>query len=157
MTGKKYQSCLSPFENEIVTLRLKRPPTPYSQIADYLKEKYQISVCRHTILGFLKRRATGYKTCKYAECIKLANALNQQTTEASPVSTKPQTIVSPVKETPKPATDKTVKDETPEIVFKPFEMEFSETYNLTRMSPEEAAAKNKIIEEKIRAKYHLKK
>jgi hypothetical protein len=33
-------------------------------------------------------------------------------------------------------------------------MKFSETYNLTRLSPEEAAARNKIIEEKMRAKYY---
>jgi len=36
-------------------------------------------------------------------------------------------------------------------------MKFSETYSLTRMSPEEAAIKNRIIEEKIRAKYYPNK
>jgi len=149
MAGKKYQSCLIPFENEIVDLRLKRPPMPYSQIAEYLKEKHKISVCRHTILGFLKRRAKGFESCKYAECIKLASAENQSATEVSRVSTVQKASKPPAKE--KPAM------ETPELEIKPFEMEFSETYNLTRMSPEEAAIKNKIIEEKIRAKYYPNK
>ena len=52
--------------------------------------------------------------------------------------------------------DKPVKQETLDLELPPFEMEFSETYNLTRMSPEKAEAVNKIIEEKIRAKWHKK-
>ena len=54
-----------------------------------------------------------------------------------------------------PATSK--EPETPETMFKPFEMKFSETYNLTRLSPEEAAARNKIIEQKMWEKYHKHK
>ena len=34
MAGKKYQSCLVPFEDEIIALCRKRPPMPYSQIEE---------------------------------------------------------------------------------------------------------------------------
>ena len=65
MAGKKYQSCLAAYENEIIALRRKRPPMPYSQIAELLREKYQIAVRRETIHNFLKVRAKGFKSCKY--------------------------------------------------------------------------------------------
>jgi hypothetical protein len=56
-----------------------------------------------------------------------------------------------------PVTGKTAKSEISEISdweIEPFEMEYSETYNLTRLSPEVAEARNKIIEQKIWEKYH---
>jgi hypothetical protein len=42
MAGKPYQSCLMPYEKEIVTLRRRKPPMSYSQIAALLYEKYKI-------------------------------------------------------------------------------------------------------------------
>jgi hypothetical protein len=48
MAGKKYQACLVPYENEIIALRRKKPPTPYSQIAELLRDKHQIMVRRET-------------------------------------------------------------------------------------------------------------
>jgi hypothetical protein len=41
MAEKKYQSCLVAYENEIIALRRKKPPMPYSQIAELLRDKYQ--------------------------------------------------------------------------------------------------------------------
>ena len=157
MSGKKYQSCLIPFVNEIISLRRQKPPMPFPAIAELLKEKYQVSVTRQAIQKFLKVRVKGFPVCKYAWNIEMVNdSANQPSTETPPVSVKSETKVSPVRETPKPATDKSVKSEKQEWESQPFEMAFSETYNLTRLSPEEAEARNKIIEEKIRAKYHKK-
>jgi len=69
VNGKPYQSCLAPYEDEIIALRRRKLPMSYAKIAQYLHEKHQ-------------------------------------------------------------------------------------TYNLTRLPPEVAAARNKIIEEKMRAKYY---
>jgi len=44
MTGKPHQSRLVPYESEILDLRRHRPPMPYFQIADLLKEKYNRAV-----------------------------------------------------------------------------------------------------------------
>ena len=49
-----YRSCLIPYENEIVALRRKKPPMPFSQIAELLREKYQITVNRQAIFKFKK-------------------------------------------------------------------------------------------------------
>jgi len=90
MAGKKYQSCLAAYENEIIALRRKKPPTPYSQIAELLREKYKIAVRRETIHNFLKVRAKGFKPCAYAWSI---NADNQPTTEVP--SAQKQTVSKP--------------------------------------------------------------
>ena len=88
MAGKPYQSCLIPHEDEIIALRRKRPPMPYSQIADLLREKYQVMVCRENIFYFIKLRVKkGYKPCKYDAWDiepKNANVNNQPITEAPP-------------------------------------------------------------------------
>jgi hypothetical protein len=34
MPGKPYQSCLIPYADEIASLRERRPPMPYAQIAE---------------------------------------------------------------------------------------------------------------------------
>ena len=162
--GTPYQSCLEPFEAEIIALRDKRRPVSCAKIAAYLKEKHQISITRQAIQKFLKVRAKGFKPCRYAESIKRAIAANQSTTEVPPVSAKPRTAVSEVPEkAQKQAVTETSKTATPKASGiddwenEPFEMEFSETYNLTRLPPEEAERRNKIIEQKIWEKWHKNK
>ena len=145
MAYNTYRSRLIPYENEIVALRRKRPPMPYSKIAELLREKYQIEVRSTTIIRFIQVRVKGYKTCKYMEEYKPVNTNNQPTTEVSSLQ-KPT-----ITQTPKPATqDKPEQTVQPEVSSKPrrFEMQFSETYNLTRLPPEEAAAWRKRLEEK---------
>ena len=144
MAGKPYQSCLAPFENEIVALRRQKPPMSCANIAKHLQNKYQIAVHRQTILDFLKVRAKGFKQCKYAWNIEPINDVIQPTKETSSLS---QQTVSELRETPKQS-----------VVVKPaaasaepkkiLNMQWSDVYNLTRMSDEEAAARNKRIEEK---------
>ena len=158
--GTPYQSCLEPFEDEIIGMRRRKKPISCAKIAKHLQMKHQISVTRQAIYEFLKIRAKGYKSCKYAWSIESAKAENQPTTEAPSVSVKPRTTVSEAPEkTQKQAVTEVSKTATPatsddDWESKPFEMEFSETYNLTRLPPEEAARRNKIIEEKMRARYN---
>jgi len=145
MPGKAYQSCLKSFEKEIISLRLKRPPMPYSKIAVYLKEKYQIEVCRQAIYQFLKTRSKGYKTCKYAGCIEPINDVNQPTTE---VLSLPKQTVSEIREISKQSAavkPSMLTEQPPETEFK---MEWSDVYNLHRLPPEEAAERRKRIAEK---------
>ena len=67
MLGKPWHSLLVPYEAEIIALRRKKPPIPYSQIAALLNEKYQITIRRETIYRFMQVRAKqSSKTCKHA-------------------------------------------------------------------------------------------
>ena len=56
--GKPYQSKLIPHENEIMAMRRKRPPMPYSKIAAVLNEKYQLNIALSGVYDFFKRRVT---------------------------------------------------------------------------------------------------
>ena len=144
MGGKPYQSCLAPFENEILGLRRRRRPMSCAQIAEHMKEKHKIQVSRGTVLNFLKVRAKGFKPCKYAECIEPINDVTPLTTELPSLSKQ---TVSEIRETPKqPVVVK--RASTPTESKKILNMQWSDVYNLTRMSDEEAAARNKRIEEK---------
>jgi len=143
MAVKPYQSCLVPYENEIISLRRKKPPMPYSQIAALLSEKYQINVRRGTIFSFMEIRSKDSyknKTCKHAWNMEFKDTNNQTTVEVPLMQkqTIAQTSKSAVATKPKPPFNP-LSDE--------FEMEFSETYNLTRLTPEEAEARIKQLEE----------
>ena len=149
MGGKPYQSCLSPYEDEILALRRRKRPMSCAQIAEYMQDKHQIMVRRQTVLNFLKVRAKGYKPCKYAGCIEPINDANQPITEVPSLSKQTVSEVQEIPkqlvvETPKPKTI-TEQNQKPEWTFK---MPWSDVYNLTRMSDEEAAERNKRIEEK---------
>jgi hypothetical protein len=143
MAGKKYQSCLVPFENEILTLRRRKPPMSFPQIAEYLKEKYQISVRRQTIETFLKIRLKGFKQCKYAWSINPAKAESQPATELPSVNKQ---TVSEVRKAPKQPVS--VNPTTPTEQETEFKMEWSDVYNLHRLPPEEAAERRRRIAEK---------
>ena len=123
MPGKPYQSCLNPYEDEIFSLRGKRLPTPYSQIAEVLYKKYKLRVCRETIFKFVRARSRIRKmhgstrhsaTRRFKSVRKLIRHTN-------PDSKQPQ----------KPK----------------FEFKYSERYNLTRLPPDVAAARRKKLEE----------
>jgi len=145
MVNNTYRSSLMPYENEIVALRRKRPPMSFPKIAAYLREKHQITVHPQTILDFLKVRTKGCKPCKYAWDIEPVNANNQPTTE-----------VTLAQKAPSLQTTKPVVEDKPNqtVMLRPeeraFDFPFSETYNLHRVSPEEAAARLKKLEEKRR-------
>jgi len=140
--GKPYQSKLIPYVNEIVAMRRERPPIPYSRIAAILDAKYQIEISADGVFKFFKRRVMKQpRQYKYdAWDIKLPDDNNKQTTKISPAQ-KGKLSMSPVSDKPKQTTKLEV-----------FEMEHSETYNLHRLSPEEAAALRKQLEEEEKKK-----
>jgi hypothetical protein len=128
VTGKPYQSCLIPFEKEILALRRKRPSMAYHKIAELLFEKHNVRVRAPAIFKFLKVRRRGRKVfgipwTPAKEGVVLA-------------SKKPQTPVAESNKSSKPI----------------FKFQYSEHYNLTRVSPEEAAERLKKIEERKAAR-----
>jgi hypothetical protein len=123
MPGKPFQSVLIPYEEEIFNLRHRRPPYSYARIAKILNEKYQLSVYRQTIFKFVKVRSRGRKVFAIYR---------------SPLPQKPQNAAA--------APPKVNQQPTP----KPrpfFEYTPSDRYNLHRLSPEEAKARLKALEE----------
>ena len=140
--GKPYQSCLIPYEDEIIALRRRKRPLSCAQIAEHLKEKYQITVRRQTILNFLKVRAKGFKPCKYAWDIKPDN--NAQP-EAPPIIQTPIPKPLPIAAQPMPAT---AKDEQPVK----FSYKYDPEKSLTRLPPEVAAAMRKKLDEEEEAR-----
>ena len=116
MPGKPHQSSLIPYENEIVSMRRRRPPMPYTQIADLLRQKYQLVIQSPAIFKFLKVRSRGHKVFGYARNI---------CKEKAPSNLPAQQPANPGSGAqPKPV----------------FEFPYSERYNLHRLPPEEAAA-----------------
>ena len=148
MAGKPYQSKLMPYEDEIIALRRKKPPKAYSQIAELLREKYQLTVSRGTIFSFIKLRVKKeYKPCKYdAWDIKKPEANNQPTTEAKAIENSTALPKQPaVPDKPK----QTEEDDDFEIPKFEDVMKYSDNYNLTLLSKEEADALRARIRRKI--------
>lgn len=138
MAGKPYQSCLIPYIDEILAMRLQEPPMPYVQIAALLQEKYQISIQRAAIQKFLKMRARGYKPCRYAGKIARNNRLNIEVKAGK----KPQVIQAPKSRNLPIKSDLKPKETAANSsTFDPSKVElsgYSETYNLHRPNnPEE--------------------
>ncbi len=79
MARKPYQSALIPYEDEIIALRHRRPPTSYARIAELLLQKYKLSICRETIFRFVKVRSRGRKVYSY----------QRDATAATPKSVRP--------------------------------------------------------------------
>jgi hypothetical protein len=95
---------------------------PYARIAELLRQKYNLSIQRVAVFKFIKVRARGRKVYSYRG--------NKPTRGSAPRKPAPAGIDSGRK----PA----------EPIF---EFKFSDRYNLTRLPPEEAAARRKKLEE----------
>ena len=154
MPGKPYQSMLIPYEEEILGLRKQRPPVAYARIAELLKEKYQVPIQRAAIFKFLRVRSR-WKRKEARQKGSARTALNTTLASASrPLSALAQPRNEAVRpnsegigcrqpwlgwQKERPAsTGKILKTFTP-----------SNEYNLTRLTPEEAAA---FVEELRREK-----
>ena len=124
MVGKPYQSCLIPYENEILALRRRRPPMSYARISDLLRKEHQLHVCRETICKFLKVRLRNKIFFGNRQSVVPENSL--------------QIVPTP---TTQSANTNTVSKEKPV-----FEFTYSERYNLKRLPKEEAAAIRKKLE-----------
>jgi len=122
MAVKPYQSRLNPYEQEIIDLRLRRPPMPYRQIAELLRQKYNLTIQRAAIFKFIKVRSRGRKVYSYQR--------NSTSKSTVPVQPSRHVTESDHDSPPKPK----------------FEFTYSERYNLKRLPKEEAAAIRKKLE-----------
>src|SRR5947208_10025704 len=114
MPGKPYRSSLIPYEDEIVALRRRRPPMPYSRIAELLRQKYNFNIQRVAIFKFIKVRSRGRKVYSYSRSTSESKATPQAPRVTVPVPHLPAVTVQRYPTTVK-------------FDFKP-----SERYNLTR-------------------------
>src|SRR4030095_11571297 len=67
MTGKPYKSCLIPYRNEIAALRRRKPPMTYDQIAELLRQKYNLSIQGPAIFKFIKARSRRRKMFSFGK------------------------------------------------------------------------------------------
>jgi hypothetical protein len=83
-----YRSILNPYRAEIADLRKTLPPTPYSRIAEILKEKYNVVIRASSIWSFVKARSIqGERKLKYvmAESPPAQSQLSQAAPTASEI------------------------------------------------------------------------
>ena len=123
MAVKPFQSTLIPYQDEIADLRSRRPPVSYARIADLLWQKYGLRIQRAAIGKFVKARSGGRKVYFFSR----------------EVAAKKSTSVQPAAQPADPGSRPPPKPK--------FEFKYSERYNLTRLPPEEAAARRKKLEE----------
>jgi len=144
MPGKPFHSSLIPYEEEILSLRRQRPPMAFARIAELLKEKHEVSIQRAAICKFVRLRARWKK--KEAQQNRAASKTwnTGLTHRSQPYSarTGPKTDAVPPNTTGiEPRRQRLGWQEKPAsagrrlTTFTP-----SNEYNLTRLSPEEAAA-----------------
>ena len=135
MSGKPYQSSLIPYEDEIIALRHRRPPMPYAQIAELLRQKHNLLIHRSAIFKFVKVGSAGRKVYSYsysrnAPEKKAATAPAPQVTASGPHP--PAVVAVTVKRSPS----------TIRFKFTP-----SDRNNAARLSPEQAAAIHRKLEQ----------
>jgi hypothetical protein len=123
MAGKPYRSSLIPCEDEIISLRRCRPPMPYAQIAELLRQEHNLVIQAPAIFKFIKVRSRGRKVYSF------------------------QRIVSPRKPQFIPLSKKSSNAGSASDPEPKFEFKWSDRYNLTRLPPEVAAARRKKLEE----------
>ena len=131
MSGLPFRSKLAPFEQEIIELRRKRPPVSYREIAQLLKERHGVEVTINGVFAFLQTRR---KWDRRAAAGKKQTA-PQQVPQAS------RRAASPAVVTNRPCTDQATPGR------KLFNYTYSNTYNLTRLTPEEKVALEKRLDE----------
>jgi hypothetical protein len=119
LSGIPLKSKLNAYEDEILRLRRKRPPVSYRRIAKMLQYKYNLCIHHAAIVKFVKRTPR-------------RNARKMDLPAPKPTSNNPVPWIPLLK---------------PEVRPKPkFAFTYSEHYNLTRLSPEEAEALRKKLE-----------
>ena len=129
---KPYQSKLIAYEAEIAALRAMRPPTPYTRIAEILREKYALSVHRDTIHSFVCVRSHGRKVFCFARPLEAScRDLNAKASDGRGPSDLGSSALSATNDArPKPRFNYTPSDR----------------YNLTRLTPEQLTGLKKQSE-----------
>jgi hypothetical protein len=143
-TPRPYRSKLQPFEAEIAAMRQKRPPIPYREIVKFLKDRHGIRVQLSTLANFVKVRSKG-KRRSYLfgpPWHPLNNPFPDQ--KAKSVTPRHQ-FTSDIPQGGK-------AEEALSRPRRPVAFTFSEQYNLTRLTPEEAAALEKKLDEELKGK-----
>ena len=133
MAGKPFRSVLIPYQDEIAELRSQRPPVSYARIAEVLREKYGLTVKRAAIGKFVKSRSGGRKVYFFRH--ELAARRSKSAGAGLEHRSRPCPEV------------RVTVDPKPKASDDDFGFTYSDHYNLTRLSPEEAAARRKKLEE----------
>jgi hypothetical protein len=133
MAGKPYKSRLIPYQNEIAALRRRKPPMTYDQIAELLRQKYNLSIQGPAIFKFIKVRSRGRKMFSFGKDITVRKPASIPRLPAVQTSSRER---------------KSFKDQ---VNRSNHEIEFqftpSDRYNLTRLPTEVAASIRKKLEE----------
>ena len=131
MSGLPFRSKLAPFEQEIMELRRKRPPVSYRQIVQLLKEQHGIEVTINGVFAFLRTRRKWDRRA----------AAGKKQTAPQPVPQVSRRPAPPGVVPNRPGKDQATPGR------KLFNYTYSNTYNLTRLTPEEKAALEKRLDE----------
>jgi len=140
---RPYRSKLQPFEAEIAAMRQKRPPTPYREIVKILRDRYGVFVQLSTLANFVKVRSRGRRTTYLfgPPWHRLKDSLHDK-------SKQPLARALGLEYNGNAQGGKTecrVSRPRGRVTFTP-----SEHYNLTRLTPEEAAALEMKLNEELK-------
>mgnify|MGYP003544657989 CR=1 FL=1 len=139
---RPYRSKLQPFEAEIAAMRQKRPPISYREIVKFLKERHGTSVQLSTVANFVRVRSKGKRSTylfgppwhqikdSLPRQAKKPPTLGHQGNMDIPQGKGAEDVVSRPR--------------------RPVSFTFSEQYNLTRLTPEEAAALEKKLDDELK-------
>jgi len=130
MSGWPFRSKLAPFEREIAELRRQRPPVSYRQIVQRLKEQHGIEVTINGVFAFLRTRRKWDRRA----------AAGRKRTAPQEVSHRRPAPSAVVTNRPGDSNQATPSR-------KLFNYTYSNTYNLTRLTPEEKVALEKRLDE----------
>ncbi len=145
MPGKPYRSMLIPYEEKILGLRRQRPPMAYARIAELLKEKHQVCIQRAAICKFVKLRARWTKKEAREKGSARAVLIPAPAGSSRPLMAQAQSRNDALRPNSEEIENRRPwlgwhKEKPPSrgkllTTFTP-----SNEYNLTRLTPEEAAA-----------------
>jgi hypothetical protein len=133
MSGLPFRSKLAPFEQEIVELRRQRPPVSYRQIAQLLMERHGVEVTINGVFAFLRTRRKWDRRAAAGKKRTAPQGVSQVSRSRLPT---PSAVV-----TNRLGTDQATPGR------KLFNYTYSNTYNLTRLTPEEKTALEKRLDE----------
>ena len=134
MSGLPFRSKLAPFEPEITELRRKRPPVSYRQIVQLLKERHGVEVTINGVFAFLRTRRKWDRPA--------ARESKKATPRVASQHPNSRETVAPAVAANRPGGS---NQATPGR--KLFNYTYSNTYNLTRLTPEEKTALEKRLDE----------
>jgi len=134
MSGLPFRSKLAPFEQDIIELRRKRPPVAYREIAQLLKEQHGVEITINGVFAFLQTRRKWDR--------RAATESKKATPQVASQHPNSRQTVTPAVAANRPGDS---NQGTPGR--KLFNYTYSNTYNLTRLTPEEKAALEKRLDE----------